>query len=517
MSNISFCFKNVSSKRLDVIVSSVGFACLMSWVYAPLFFFPIDIPIGNDCAWMYMSGSITALLIILVGGRLVLSAALRRACVLAFALLAAVGLSLRVFIEAQEVGYLLSGIGYAGLFIAWGMHFSCMTVHHAGGGIALGGVVSACICLLIQALPAHAAELIVCFLPLLSVMFYLVAESPVDINRVLKKRVSSADSTGGGNGDVISSSNLNCAGFAPNRVFTAKTDGTKRSKSSLSWKIILAVAIYSMVFEFTLRFTATEGTEGSSLITYTTFLMYFAVFLLISFIEFRGRGFNLTAVYCITVVPMLFSLMLLSVLPEGLLSIPRSVVMLCYVCFGMFAMIMYAHISIRRNVHPSEVFGWGFVAEQLGILLGSAFQILESDLFLQPAFGLGSVTTGALFAALALMVATVFILAGKGEFSERGDSEGDSEKTEVRIVDITALKCVTIAEDYGLSSRETEVLMLLAQGRSNPYIKEALLVSSGTINSHVKSIYTKLSVHSKQELLDLVQEREVDEENSFLS
>lgn len=56
-----------------------------------------------------------------------------------------------------------------------------------------------------------------------------------------------------------------------------------------------------------------------------------------------------------------------------------------------------------------------------------------------------------------------------------------------------------------LSHRETEVLGLLARGRSLPYIAETLVLSENTVRSHARRIYNKLGVHSKQELLDLVQ------------
>ena len=65
--------------------------------------------------------------------------------------------------------------------------------------------------------------------------------------------------------------------------------------------------------------------------------------------------------------------------------------------------------------------------------------------------------------------------------------------------------CARIAEAYGLSARELEVLGYLARGRTQPYIREALLLSKNTVSSHVQHIYTKLGVHSKQELIDLVE------------
>lgn len=64
--------------------------------------------------------------------------------------------------------------------------------------------------------------------------------------------------------------------------------------------------------------------------------------------------------------------------------------------------------------------------------------------------------------------------------------------------------CEALAQTYSLTKRETEVFSLLAQGRGVPFVQKALYISAGTADSHVKHIYQKLGVHSREELLDLV-------------
>jgi DNA-binding CsgD family transcriptional regulator len=61
-----------------------------------------------------------------------------------------------------------------------------------------------------------------------------------------------------------------------------------------------------------------------------------------------------------------------------------------------------------------------------------------------------------------------------------------------------------MAETYRLTPRETDILFRLAQGRSQPQIQKLLVLSSGTIKTHIAHIYEKMSVHSNQEILDLV-------------
>ena len=62
-----------------------------------------------------------------------------------------------------------------------------------------------------------------------------------------------------------------------------------------------------------------------------------------------------------------------------------------------------------------------------------------------------------------------------------------------------------LADDYGLTRREAEVLPYLARGRSAKVIAEALFVSESTIRTHTRRILEKTCLHSKQELIDLVE------------
>jgi ATP/maltotriose-dependent transcriptional regulator MalT len=48
-----------------------------------------------------------------------------------------------------------------------------------------------------------------------------------------------------------------------------------------------------------------------------------------------------------------------------------------------------------------------------------------------------------------------------------------------------------------LSGRETDVLALVAKGRSNREIARALFVSEATVKTHLGHVYTKLGVNDR--------------------
>ena len=67
--------------------------------------------------------------------------------------------------------------------------------------------------------------------------------------------------------------------------------------------------------------------------------------------------------------------------------------------------------------------------------------------------------------------------------------------------------CSALAQEHGLSERETEVFTLLARGKTNQQVADMLVISPYTVRAHTRNIYAKLDVHSRGELSDLVSNR----------
>ncbi len=63
-----------------------------------------------------------------------------------------------------------------------------------------------------------------------------------------------------------------------------------------------------------------------------------------------------------------------------------------------------------------------------------------------------------------------------------------------------------VAARHGLSERETEVFLLLVQGRTRRFICDELFIADGTASTHIRRIYEKFGVHARQELLTKVLE-----------
>ena len=89
-----------------------------------------------------------------------------------------------------------------------------------------------------------------------------------------------------------------------------------------------------------------------------------------------------------------------------------------------------------------------------------------------------------------------------------------SEQEEPSYRDRISKQAAALQRHYRLSARETEVMELIARGNSVARIAEELVVSENTIRTHSKRICTKLAIHKKQELLDLIESFDPSDLNS---
>lgn len=85
-------------------------------------------------------------------------------------------------------------------------------------------------------------------------------------------------------------------------------------------------------------------------------------------------------------------------------------------------------------------------------------------------------------------------------------TKAQEQRQSERLRDRVSKDCLLLQEQFKLSNRETEVAELIMRGNSVPSIAETLVISENTVRTHTKHIYTKLGIHKRQEMLDLVQE-----------
>ncbi len=109
-----------------------------------------------------------------------------------------------------------------------------------------------------------------------------------------------------------------------------------------------------------------------------------------------------------------------------------------------------------------------------------------------------------LVTAAFLILAIVSVGYGLILYAKGAESEPELAPAPPNLADV----CRRIGEEQKLTPRELEVLEELAYGHSSSYIAKVLYVSNNTARSHMKNIYKKLGVSSREELIELLRERQ---------
>lgn len=145
------------------------------------------------------------------------------------------------------------------------------------------------------------------------------------------------------------------------------------------------------------------------------------------------------------------------------------------------------------NASPYPMLAAVIILMLLGLVAGGMLRDVQG--FSGTAFALMGV---ALLYAVLMVAALVFSRSRRVQVEHvitgRFDTEADIAQAQARV----------LAQLYpALSEREQEVLVLLLQHYSTARIAEELVVSENTVKTHVRHIYGKLQINSKQQLLAL--------------
>lgn len=135
-------------------------------------------------------------------------------------------------------------------------------------------------------------------------------------------------------------------------------------------------------------------------------------------------------------------------------------------------------------------FSRGFAAlyfgEALGLALGNALEVASPSG--EMPFAVASC------AGFATLFAYVFLFT-EGDFIELSRIAKQADRFEDA--------CRALTKRFKLSKRESEILPLALRGRTGERIASELFIAKSTVDTHLRRIYGKCGVHSRQELIDL--------------
>lgn len=166
--------------------------------------------------------------------------------------------------------------------------------------------------------------------------------------------------------------------------------------------------------------------------------------------------------------------------PGQLFAHPAPLFLISQLLFIMLGVITAFGIDLRKASYFALLnFSWGF-GIVAGTLVRDQFPLIPEALLVDLSSFVCLLTLVGFFAFSGVWINTLGRTASMGRE--------------------TALE--EVAQEAGLTKRETEVTALLLEGRSLRIVQQELFISEGTARTHAKRIYAKLGVHSKQELID---------------
>ena len=176
-----------------------------------------------------------------------------------------------------------------------------------------------------------------------------------------------------------------------------------------------------------------------------------------------------------------------------------------HMCFELLMWSALCAVASRNTVDAIPAICWGTAVSYLGICAGVGLWF-AANLVLAPLLGDARVATGVLVTCVLALTVLYVLLTWRGfSFDETvAGVAPDAPQVSVRYVDRLEDRCTKVAADCGLTTRESQVLALLARGNNSQHIQQDLGIGRNTVKYHVKNVYVKLGVHSQQELIDLV-------------
>ncbi len=262
-------------------------------------------------------------------------------------------------------------------------------------------------------------------------------------------------------------------------------------------KPVALVALYSFAYGLreSLFFSSELGLHSSFGVLVPS------VIVIVGMWFFRER-FKLSLIW-----KMALPLMLLSLLPlDYMLPFGQRFSDFCavasYTACLILMMVIMGNLSYRYGVCALWLFAIERAVRLVAVLLGLGASSMMSAYV---AAGWAEMLLDAVI--VLVMIATTLLLLSEKELCSTwgivldeipADQEHMLEKNRL------GMKCTELSAQFGLSSREEEVLLLLAQKKRRSTIEHELYIAESTLKTHIRHIYQKLGIHSKDELYDLV-------------
>ncbi len=304
------------------------------------------------------------------------------------------------------------------------------------------------------------------------------------------------------------------------------------SRSSIPIGTLVGLAVVTFVYGGLRVYSAHASAEFSGPSVLLVSVVIASAIMLLYTLLIPRTSLNLGVLYRVALIAFAAVLMLAAV-GEEVAAIPLEALVRCgMMLFEMLTWVLLAETVRTGSMSALAVFSAGRLAVHIGISLGE-----ESALV----FGVSSLEF-LVCAVVALIVAagflfrdadTTFFFASPTEDELRritqdhsslvgasvetdgapgacaSDAVGVGDGSDVQVGDMLKRsledRIDSVASRYGFSAREREVFELWVTGHDAQYIQDELVISRSTVKTHVRHIYEKCDVHSRSDLMRVLE------------
>lgn len=529
-----------------------GSACLWAWgflAYLSPVLIPAERPVGGvgiEVGFFVSQGAVVVAAVAIVLALRKRSVAVGRGVLLACASLLALASALLPLTVAIDAPWPLVGCGaicgVAGTLLgcAWGARYSLESRDVSAvvmvSFLVAYGIYFAILSLYVATPFVVAAQVVVVFLPLASwgLWFWDASARSGLAPEVFPSSALSTDIAG----------SPGSSGKAPGEV----TAGS-RELHALPWRslgVIAVAALVGNVMASVIMGTSYEGADS----LYPGGIALCACIATMALVPLTAErtAFSVAQLYRITVTFSVVGLVAILVLGAAAVPVGGALVQGCTLFFQPLVYVVVTRSTRLQGLSPLVAFGVGQALISAVVLAGNLvgkllFQMAgETPLLLSAVCGAGVLALFFMVVARAAQVGeegneekdggteemeaetrgadrvkaaaagrgSSGVAAGERLFEDGGTTEAATLPNGDCAAGVGAQgedSAAVFARAVGLTARETEILSLLARGRTLPYIANELFVTTGTVKTHVRHIYEKALVNNRQELLDKVEAR----------
>lgn len=160
--------------------------------------------------------------------------------------------------------------------------------------------------------------------------------------------------------------------------------------------------------------------------------------------------------------------------------------------FEVLLIMYFGILTTKGYATPALTFAMagGFV--RLGLAAGNSLALWYESMATPVLHALTPPTCLAFMCLLAIVIVPLVRM----EFSIVALTAAPPTKNEIEEI------CDEAAAEFGLSTREAEILLLIARGHTTNSMADKLVISPYTVNTHIRHIYDKMQIHKRSELLN---------------